>query len=351
MTKKIQLFEIRDFSAKFSATFDFVRQNWRVFLRMALYLWLPLSITQGIFLNTYYSALMGQMFTGSTVDYEDMPWAMIAFIAVVSIFSLLMIWAVTYGLMKLYEESDGDLSQLTLHDFMPTLRKSSKRACIVMLAYVVLYVAFVIAAVIAVLLFTAMGSVAGTILIVLLILAAIVALMPPLMLFPAVYLLDYNQNWWEALKTSFSYGFKTWGGLFAVIFVFGIIIYAVSGILMAPALIMSALKSTLFPATFTGSGMLPLLYTIIQDIIVVVTNFIAWLFMPLPLIAVGFHYGHAAELFDGVSVADDIDHFEELADNGEDTPELEEDKPELDENNPKLDAPDTDKEIDDFNNL
>lgn len=340
MTNKIPLFQIRDFSDKFSATFDFVRQNWRVFLRMALYIWLPFSIVQGVFLNTYYSVIFSDAFFGDASFSDDLPWPMIALLGVLSLVSLIVIWAVTYGLMKLYEQGDGDLSNLTLHDFLPILKRDTWRMCKVVLAYVAMYIVFVLAGVL-------LGVVGGiltfglfTFFLVLIILAAIVVLMPPLSLFPAVYLLDEESTLWDALKTSFRYGFKTWGGLFALLFVFGIIIYAASGFLMLPGLLMSIFKSTIFPATFTGSGVLPVLYTIVQDIIVIVTNFIAWLLMPLPLIAVGFHYGHAAELLDNVSVAGDIDHFDELADKSEDYEEI-----------PSDDNAIGNDKIDDFNNL
>lgn len=336
MNNKISLFQVRNFSEKFSATFDFVRQNWRTFLRVALYIWLPLSLIQGVLFNSYYAALFQDVLFGNGSEFEDVPWWAVSVMGAISIVSMLMIFSVTYGLMKVYEEGNGDLSGLKMNDLLPVLKTNIGKTCKVVLVYAVIYVLFIIAAA----MFSIMSAVSMSFITIalcgIIVFAAAVALLPPLMLFPAAYLLNDDAIMWDTLKTSFRYGFKTWGGLFAIIFVFGIIIYAASAILMAPGLLLGALRSTLFPATFTGSGVLPLLYTIVQDIVVIVTNFIAWLLMPLPLIAVGFHCGSAAELLDNVSVADDIDHFDDLADFEEDAPELDEpdaDSPNIDDNN------------------
>lgn len=315
MANKIPLYQTRTFSEKFSATFDFMRQNWRVFLRLSLYLWLPLSLVQSIFLNSYYSQMFASVLTGNA--QADLPWGVLACLGVVSLFSYIMIWAVTYGVMLKYEQGDGDLSQLTLRDFWPLIWRNIGRTALVLTAYLLLYAAFMVAVVLLSVLVAATQFGPMAFGIILLVIAAMVALAPPICLFPAIYLLEDDGTLWGSLRKGFRYGFKTWGGLFALLFVFGVLVYAVCSILMSPSLIMTALKSTLFPATFTGSGALPFLYTIVQDVIVIIGNFAAWLVMPLPLVAIGFHYGHAAETLDGVTVDDEIDHFEALADNDE----------------------------------
>lgn len=312
MFEKIQLYQIRNFSDKFSATFDFVRQNWRVFLRITLYLWLPLAIIQGIFVNSYYSALLGEVFTSGPKDYanSDMPWGMMSLLLVVSIVSFIMVWSVTYAVLKKYEDGDGDISQLTIHDIKPLLKRNSGRMCLTFVAYIAVYIAFILLGMLA-FVFSAMPG--SSVLFVILLIGVMVAIMPPLSLFPTIYLMEDDATLWGSFKKSFDYGFRTWGGLFALLFVFIIIGYASSTILLIPSMIMSAVKSAIFPAASAGS-ILAIVYTIILDIFTIAATYGSWLVLSLILVALAFHYGHAAELLDEVSVEKDIEQFEEVAD-------------------------------------
>lgn len=351
MTDKIQLYQLRNFSEKFSATFDFLRQNWRLFLRLSLYLLLPLSIIQGIFTNSYYSTVMKDVFTASASNYDDMPWGALIILMVVSVLNTLMLVSLTFTIIKKYEQSNSDISTLTLHDLWPSIKKNLGKTLLVMIAYIVIYSAIVTFLSFAIGFSIALSTIGLSVLLILVLIAGVVAVFPPLTLLMPIYMLEDDAKLWDSIKKSFVYGFKTWGGLFALLFVIGIIVSTISYFVMVPGLVLAALKSTLFPATFTGVGILPLIYTIVQDALIIVGQYVANMLLAIPLIAVTFHYGHAAEVIDNVSVADEIDHFDQLADNGEDA----------DDDATKLDIPEIPMadntqnrkadDIDNFNNL
>lgn len=45
---KIELYKVRNFGNKFSATFDFIRENYKLWLRLCTYLLLPLCMIQAL---------------------------------------------------------------------------------------------------------------------------------------------------------------------------------------------------------------------------------------------------------------------------------------------------------------
>ena len=49
---KIVFYKERDFGEKFNVTFEFVKQNWKILLRYALYGILPLAFVGALSLNS-----------------------------------------------------------------------------------------------------------------------------------------------------------------------------------------------------------------------------------------------------------------------------------------------------------
>jgi hypothetical protein len=117
------------------------------------------------------------------------------------------------------------------------------------------------------------------------------------------------------------YGYHTWGKLFLVLVVMYLIMNIVQSMLLFPSMILMAFKAVLFPTAFENGGFLPLLYTFGTFVLTVVASFATYFFTALFYVAVAYHYGHAAEKLDNVSVVGDIDQFEQLADTHADAPE------------------------------
>ena len=66
---KIPLYKERTFGEKFSVTFAFLRQNWKLWLQLSCYLLLPLCLVQALALNAMAGGIIeGGMLSESVGD-------------------------------------------------------------------------------------------------------------------------------------------------------------------------------------------------------------------------------------------------------------------------------------------
>lgn len=319
MNDKIELYRVRSFGEKIDDTFRFARQNWKALLRFLLYLAMPISLVEALSLSSLSTHLMGGNYD---LSFSSVIAAEALYIIVACVM-MIVVQALVYSLIKVYE-TDTDLQTLTMHQLWPTLRHSLWRSLAVSV------VAIILSVVIYALVF--LPTFVSPFFIFVTGILGMVLTIPLLMLAPA-YLLDDDCGIIEAVQHAYRYGIKTFWGIIAVMLVMGIICYILSVIAMIPMGLVSILKSTLM---MSDSPALPFV-TLGFYILAVFGAFVTAFFMAMITICVAMLYGHAAEKVDNVSVTDDIDHFEQMADNNEDAPQL-----------PDIDDPD---EIDDFDKL
>jgi len=53
--QKINFYQKRTLGENITTTFDFLKDNWKLILKLCLYVLLPLSIVQGVFMNNFTS--------------------------------------------------------------------------------------------------------------------------------------------------------------------------------------------------------------------------------------------------------------------------------------------------------
>ncbi len=318
MTKRfIPLYRVRSFSDNFTDTFDFMTQNLKPLFRLFLYLLLPICLLQsagmgGFFEN--YMRLVTNIGDASQVDsfWDTHTIVGYAVYVMAALLASVMLLSLTYALMSEYGERKGDLSAVSVRMLWPRLRGNLRRSGILMLMGMA-----VVLVVVGIMVLTALVSPWLLIVVVPLLLVVAVGLM----LWAPVYLFEDRLNVFEALEKTVRYGYHTWGKLFLVLVVMYMIMNVAQSILLFPSMILMALKAVLFPTAFENGGFLPLLYTFGTFVLTVVTTFVTYFFTVLFYVAVAYHYGHAAEKLDNVSVAGDIDQFEQLADTHADAPE------------------------------
>lgn len=303
MNSKIELYRVRSFSDKFDDTFLFLRQNWKPLLRFLLYLALPLSLVEALSLGSMFSQLMGHNYDLSLSSILIAE----SFYILVAAIVMIVVQALAYSLIKLYE-SGTDLLSLSMSGLWPTLRHTLWRSVVVVLAVLVITIA--IYALVFVPAFISPFLLIVTVFIGL-------ALFFPVLLIAPAYLLDDSCGIVTAVRRAFRYGFKTFWGLVAFTVVFGLLAYMVSGVLQMPLLLLAMLKTTLAVSASPAAWLITLAFYVAG----VVSTFASAAVMSILCIGMAFYYGHAAELLDNVSVADDIDRFEQMADNNVDAPQ------------------------------
>lgn len=318
MTKRfIPLYRVRSFSDNFSDTFDFMSQNLKSLFRLFLYLMLPFCLLQSAGLGGFFENYMRLMTKLGDASQMDSFWDIHTIVGYVvymlaALLASIMLLSLTYAIMVEYGERKGDLSAVSVRSLWPRLRGNLRRSVILtLMGFAVMLV------VIAIIGLSFAVSPWLLIVVVPLLLAVAVALM----LWAPVYLFEDRLNVFEALSKTVRYGYHTWGKLFLVLLVMYLIMNIVQSLLMVPSMILMGLKAVLFPTAFENGGFMPLLYTFGIFVLTVVASFAAYFFVALFYVAVAYHYGHAAEKLDNVSVVGDIDQFEQLADTHTDAPE------------------------------
>lgn len=308
----IPLYKVRKFGEKISDTFSFVSENIRPLFKFITYLLLPLCLFQALAFNglmSQYFSSIGKMVGGATNDadiltsggLQGMLGYGLASILFYGVGSLLLV-SLVYALMYLYEHREGRLKDITFSEIRGLLTHNIKRFVFLMLFGLLICVVFL-----------ALVFLCATISPYLFFVAYFAGLLVlvPLTLAAPVYLFE-NVNVIDAYVKAFRLGFKTWGGVFAVIIVLSLIVGILQMITTIPWEIAMVFKSMLGMGETENAFVSSVGYSFITYILGVIQCYGAYLVYAILFIGIAYQYGHASEKIDHVTVQDDIEHFEKL---------------------------------------
>jgi hypothetical protein len=301
---KIELYQVRSFSDKLSAVFAFFGENYKVLLKYLTYFLLPLSLLQSVALDGYFSGVMTMSKTGSEVgdNLVNLVGSMGAMIVLYVIGTMVML-VIVYALMRLYGKRENRLLQLTWDELKPEVMLLSRRCLILMLVSVLL-------AVVTGLVMFAFAAV-HIALIVVPLLAVMVVCIPLSLLYP-IYFFEDDISITAAIGKSFHLGFPTWGGIFGVMLVLSLLGSFVSGTIGLPWTVLTTMKAVLGDDGGNYEFVNSVGYSFLVYILGVVQAFVNYFAYSLPYIGLAYHYGHASEKIDHVTMESDIDRFEQL---------------------------------------
>lgn len=314
---KIELYKTRTFSEKLNDTIGFMRESWRTQLKYFISLMLPCSIVLAFFLNHFFSGYMSLIMAVQNVGdpRSDVGSFLLnagaMLIAFMVTYALLI--ALVYALVRLYRARGEDrLKNLTTEELKPELMFCLRRSCMLMLATIVI-------AIVVLLIFG--GLMAGAFVInpgfglmsLMLLYIALLVVALPMMLVTPIYMLEDDISIIPAFQKAFHLGIPTWGGIFAVVFVLGIIASIIQTVTMGPWYILFIVKmvftlSNDLDGSFTSS----IFYTF-AEYITCVLQCLGMLFSSvLTIVGLTIQYGHAADKIDGVGVVEKIEQFDEF---------------------------------------
>lgn len=303
---RIALYAKRTFGGKLNASFDFIKENWRPLLKYVTYLLLPVCLIQALSLN----GIMGGVLTANTqVTAENA--GMVALANLMSHYGAYMLLyligtvvlsALIYALIRVYGERENRLQGITLRELKPLLLHNVKRLCLMVVACVVLM------------------SLVGVLLGVLaslswytlfLMVPLLIAFSVPLTLWAPIYLFE-DISIWQSFKKTFRLGFATWGGIFLVCLVMGIVSNVLQGVTMIPWYIATLVKY-FFALSDTGStATVSPGYNFFLYLLGILQTFGSYLAMVFVYIGLVYQYGHASEVVDSVTIESEIDNFDKL---------------------------------------
>ena len=307
---KINLYEQRGFGQNLSATLDFLRENFKPWLRACVYLLLPLSLIQSLSLNTMMDVVLGNAKRMATLNpamdftpYTKIIASYLGLIACVLVGTVLLT-SLCYALMQRYQDSDSRLRGVTMTDLKPLILCNVKRTLIVALTLGFLGI---ILGIVLSMFSLAMHSFLFAFLIIL----GFGFLMIPLSLTMPVYVFESGQTVFEAIASAF------WPllGLLIVIVILANILQLVITLPWYFAVVMR----TVMTVEDNGSSAAGLsVFSFVQYLLGVIQAFGSYLTMSLTVVALAYQYGSVAEKQDTLSVENDIERFERLADDHRD---------------------------------
>ena len=312
---KIELYKVRSFGEKFSAIFEFIRENFKFLLRACTYLLLPLCLVQGFamemmmkVLAPYYNNTF-DMGGGADVAQSMMLRLGASYLGygICLLIGSTLLAGICYSMVKYYHKSPNRLRNTTLSDLKPLIVQVIKRSLLMTVVLVALFIGVLVL----IIFFTAIIS--APILAIIPILALIVCCLPVSMALP-VYVFEDKETLFSSILRGLKLGFHSFGSLFGLMFVIGFLTNILSSFTSIPWYILTVVKSVLLATDTTQSSFATSpVYSFLVYLSSVFMNFGMYLTMTISTFALAFHYGSIAEEEDGFSVEDDIQHFEELA--------------------------------------
>lgn len=310
---KIALYVKRSFGEKFNASFDFIKENWKLMLKYATYLLLPLCLVQALSLNglmTYTIGMSGLMESGAM--YSDSALLM-SFFSYYSLYMLLLIigivllTALVYAIIRTYNEREGRLQGVTLGVLRPMLLRNVKRMFIlVFFGLILTMLASLIIGVI-----VALFPIALLPIVMILLIPFMIAIAVPFSLWAPIYLFE-DISAMSSLKKAFRLGFATWGGIFMISLVMGIIAGILQGVTLIPWYIGTVVKYIFATSGGGTEATVSVGYSFLLYLLAVVQAFGAYLAMIFSFVGLAYQYGHASEKMDSIMVESDIDNFDKL---------------------------------------
>jgi len=301
---KIPFYVQRPFGEKMNASFDFIKENWKVMFKYITYLILPVCLVQALSMNSFMGYYMGAIMGGGS-DFDDLGvgfFTAYGFMVLCMMIGSLLLSSLVYALIKLYNDREERLVGITFSDIKPLLFRNMGRLFLLGLLFFALYILAVI--VIALL-------AAGSLLTLILTIPAVIAAFVALIMWAPIYLFE-NISLGASLSKAFRMGFATWGGVFGVVFIMGMVAGVLQSVAMTPWYIAVVVKAMFAYSDEGAIGDSSILYNVMTYILGIVQAYGMYLSMVFSLLGISYQYAHASEKLDSITVETEIDNFENL---------------------------------------
>lgn len=312
---KIELYKVRSFGDKFSAIFEFIRENFKFLLRACTYLLLPLCLVQGFAMEMMMKVL-APYYTNTFDVGEDVDVAQGMLLrlgasyvgyGICLLIGSTLLAGICYSMVKYYHKSPNRLRNTTLSDLKPIIIQVIKRSLLMTVVLVALLIGVLV------LVISLAAIVSAPILAIIPILALFVCWLPASLALP-VYVFEDKETLFSSIARGIKLGFHSFWSLLGLMIVIGFLTNILSSFTSIPWYILTVVKSVLLATDTTQSSFAASpVYSFLVYLSSVFMNFSMYLTMTVSIFALAFHYGSIAEEEDGFSVEDDIQHFEELA--------------------------------------
>jgi len=301
---KIVFYRQRTFSELFNVTFDFIRENWKPLLKYITLFLLPICMVQGLSMNSFFNGYVGllqEMATG-TENYTPAMFVSYGLMLLTTWVGYVLMQALTYTMMKVYDERKERLVGVTFDDMKPYFWRYLGRVIIAMLVAVGIGILIIM-------LMAAVAYLLSPWLLLLMIPTGAVLMVPYALVTPLYIFEDCSLG--QALKRGYTLGFKAFWLVLGLVILLSIIVQFVSGFVSMPFSIFMGVKMFLGAqdnAIATGA-----LMTILSYLATVILSYVSNLLMPIQTVGLSYLYSHTVEKEEGLTNSRDIQNFEQMS--------------------------------------
>ena len=213
----------------------------------------------------------------------------------------LLLTSLIYAMVRLYNEREERLNGIVFGDIKPLLLRNVKRLFLMGIACGFLFFFAVILVVLLAVLtpFTLILTI-----------PLLFAFMIPLVLMSPIYLFE-DISLSEAFAKTFRLGFATWGGIFLILFVMGLIASVLQTIVSIPWYVIYIVKM-IFTMSDGGATSSSVGLNFAQYLFSILMLYGSYLSAIFSIVGLVYQYGHASEVVDSITVESDIDNFDKL---------------------------------------
>jgi len=219
---KIELYQVRSFGEKFSAIFEFIRENFKFLLRACTYLLLPLCLVQGFAMEMMVKVLAPD-YTNTFDMGEDVDLTQgmllrfgVSYVGygICLLIGSTLLAGICYSMVKYYHKSPNRLRNTTLSDLKPIIIQVIKRSLLMTVVLVALFIGVLV------LVISLAAIVSAPILAIIPILALFVCCLPASLALP-VYVFEDKETLFSSIARGIKLGFHSFWSLLGLIFVIG----------------------------------------------------------------------------------------------------------------------------------
>lgn len=274
---------------KINATFDFVKENWRVWLKFMLYGLLPLCFVQGMGIDSFFEGILRN-------DSFDGIMSTLLSLGFFVLVGAVILITVNLVLVKAYEERPGNLDGITFKELWPMLWPAFLRVLLVGVVSTVVFIPIYLVLNIIASFIPLVGSFVAY------------ACVLPCALWPVVYVYEQPVGWYTSLKKAVKTGISRFVQLGFMGIVMGFLVSILQLIVVVPWCIILFVKYQLF----NDIGAVSMVIEVLQHVASVASCFAVYVSCAFMVISLVFHYGSVTTATDGASLAGEIENFENL---------------------------------------
>lgn len=277
-----RLYRNRTLTDNLNMVFDFVGENWRLWLKLMIYFLMPFSVILGTSFAAFY-------------DSSDISLPGITYVISIALFIVgcAVVTALGILLVKWFENYDGTLDGCDVSSMWHMMPKTSLKC----LGIILLSAPLVALAALSIVI-----PVAGF--------ASIFAVLPVFFLCP-IMLLEPKNTLSGLFKRAFSLGYKKWGTLIAISIAMGVVAVLLNNAITFPLGLFMALESILGESA-SDSVFWSFILDVIRYLMCVAECFMIFVELGLFVLAMTFHYGSVAAEVEDIGLENDIENFADL---------------------------------------